>query len=154
MTDPLSDEVAKARALLESVGAEVRVPHRTTQQRRAQRTSRNIAVISRSGRSYRQDDGRVYGEVDIANQRQADAGAWRANAAIRADCLPLVVGVAGETKRIWEVLSWHPDGKKWTAELGRLLTDEELDEEYPDLPYRYGSPCPTRRGGAYRPETY
>lgn len=151
---PTPAEIAAARATLEATGADVRVPHSSTQRRRIQRTHRNIAVISRSGRAFRQDDGRVYGEVAPTEQRQADAGAWRVNAAIRNDCLPLTVAVGGKVRRIYEVLAWNPDGKKWTATLGADLLNADLDRDYPDFPYRIGDDCPTRKGGAYRPETY
>lgn len=154
MTTPSSEEVAAARATLEATGADVRIPHPSTQRRRQQRSRHNIAVVSRSGRSYRQDDGRVYGEVTSAEQRQADAGAWRANAAIRAEALPLTIAVGGTVRRIYEVRAWSPDGKKWTADLGAELADADLDRDYPGFPYRVGDDCPTRGGGAYRPETY
>lgn len=154
MNDPTPEEIAAARAILEASGADVRVPHSSTQRRRQQRSHRNIAVISRSGRAYRQDDGRVYGEVSPSEQRQADAGAWRANAAIRADRLPLTIAVGGTVHRIYEVHDWHPEGKKWVADLGAELTNADLDRDYPDFPYRLGNDCPTRQGGAYRPETY
>lgn len=154
MTTPSPEEVAAARATLEATGADVRIPHPSTQRRRQQRSRHNIAVVSRSGRSYRQDDGRVYGEVTSAEQRQADAGAWRANAAIRAEALPLTIAVGGTVRRIYEVRAWSPDGKKWTADLGVELTGADLDRDYPGFPYRVGDDCPTRGGGAYRPETY
>lgn len=154
MTTPSPEEVAAARATLEATGADVRIPHPSTQRRRQQRAKHNIAVVSRSGRSYRQDDGRVYGEVASAEQRQADAGAWRANAAIRAEALPLTIAVGGTVRRIYEVRTWSPDGKKWTADLGGELTSADLDRNYPGFPYRVGDDCPTKGGGAYRPETY
>lgn len=151
---PTPEELDAARATLEAAGAEVTVPHSSTLRRREQREKRNIAVISRSGRAYRQEDGRVYGEVSPAEQRQADAGAWRVNGAIREDLLPMTVAVGGTVRRIHEVLDWEPNGKKWVANLGRELTNADLDREWPDYPYRIGDDCPTRVGGAYRPETY
>lgn len=151
---PTAEEIAQARATMEAVGADVSMPHRSTQQRRAQRAHSNIAVISRRARSYRQPDGRVYGEVTPEEQRQSDAGSWRANKAIRDDCLPLVIAVDGTVQRIYEVNGWTLNGKKWDAELGDALTNDELDRYYPELPYRIGDDCPTRRGGAYRPEVY
>lgn len=154
MADTPTAEITAARALIEATGAEVRFPHPSTQRRRQQRSHRNIAVISRSGRAYQQPDGRIYGEVSPAEQRQADAGSWRANAAIRADLLPLTVAVGGTVQRIYEVNDWHRDGKKWVADLGSELTNADLDSNYPDFPYRVGDDCPTRGGGAYRPETY
>lgn len=154
MPTPTTAEIEAARATLEATGAEVRIPHSSTQRRREQRNSRNIAVISRSGRAFRQKDGRVYGEVSPEEQRQADAGAWRANAAIRADCLPMTIAVGGAVRRIYEVQGWGPVGKKWVADLGAELSDADLDRDYPDYPYRIGDDCPTHGGGAYGPETY
>lgn len=151
---PTPDEIAQARATMAAIGADVNIPHRSTQQRRAQRDHNNIAVISRRARSYRQEDGRVYGEVTPDEQRQSDAGAWRANQAIRNDCLPLVIAVDGTVERIYEVNDWSPVGKKWEADLGAELSNQALDRDYPDFPYRLGDDCPTRRGGAYRPEVY
>lgn len=66
----------------------------------------------------------------------------------------MTVAVAGEVKRIYEVLEWVPDGAKWRAVLGGTLTSDQLDANYPGYPYRVGDSCPTRRGGAYRPENY
>lgn len=148
------EEIAAARALLEEAGAEVRVPDTSTVRRRQQREYNAIAVISRSGRAYRQDDGRVYGEVSPEEQRQSDAGPWRANAAIRRDCLPITIAVGGTVERIWEVNGWYKNGKKWSADLGPQLANDDLDRDYSDFPYRIGDECPTRRGGAYRPEYY
>jgi len=101
-----------------------------------------------------QDDGRRYGEVSPAEQRQADAGSWRAGQAVRDQCEPMTIGVAGTVRRIYEVNGWRRDGHKWVADLGRALTDADLDAHHPDYPYRHGDACPTRRGGAYRPETF
>lgn len=135
-------------------GFDVRSVHQSTEYRRRLRTERVFPVIARSGRTYIQDNGRRYGEVSAPEQRQADAGAWRAGEAVRAQCEPMTVSVAGEVERIYEVLGWHKDGYKWVAELGRELSDADLDARYPDYPYRHGDDCPTRKGGAYRPETY
>lgn len=154
MSTPTPDEINSARATLEAAGADVRIPHSSTQRRREQRSKRNIAVISRSGRTYKQENGRLYGEVTPEEQRQADAGAWRANSAIRADRLPLTIAVGGTVRRIYEVFDWNSDGKKWTADLGAELSNADLDRDFPDFPYRLGDDCPTRMGGAYRPETY
>lgn len=154
MSSPTPDEINSARATLEAAGADVRIPHSSTQRRREQRSKRNIAVISRSGRTYKQENGRLYGEVTPEGQRQADAGAWRANSAIRTDRLPLTIAVGGTVRRIYEVFDWNSDGKKWTADLGAELSNADLDRDFPDFPYRIGDDCPTRMGGAYRPETY
>src|SRR5699024_6785962 len=116
MTTP--EELEAAKALLEEAGVEVREPDTSTLRRRQQREYNAIAVISRSGRAYRQDDGRVYGEVSPEEQRQSDAGPWRANAAIRRDCLPIPIAVGGAVKRVWEVNEWYANGKKWSADLG------------------------------------
>lgn len=152
---PTPEEIADARATLEAAGADVTLPHPSTQRRREQRTRRNIAVISRSGRAFQQEDGRVYGEVSPEEQRQADAGSWKSNPGIRNDCLPLTIAVGGTVRRIYEVFSWEPDGgKKWVADLGKELSNADLDRDYPEFPYRIGDDCPTRKGGAWRPETY
>lgn len=153
MTDQPNAETIE---LLRAQGYEITVPDPSTLRRRQQRDpgQRAIAVISRSGRAYRQDDGRTYGEVDPPEQRQADAGAWRVNAAVREHCEPLTVAVRGTVKRIYEVRDWHPDGPKWNADLGQELTNDDLDRDYPDFPYRVGDKCLTRVGGAYRPEFY
>lgn len=96
------------------------------------------------------------GEVSPQQQRQADAGFWRVGEAVREACLPMTVTVAGTVERIYEVNGWSrdPGSRKWVADLGELLTDGDLDSRYPDYPYRHGGECPTRGGGAYRPETY
>lgn len=126
-----------------------------TIRRRAQRGGRVFPVISRSGRAYREDGGRPYGELEPAQQMQADAGHWRVGQAVRRDCLPMTVAVRGRVERIYEVLGWQSDeAGKWVAELGRLLSDRDLQRLYPDYPYRHGDECPTRKGGAYRPEMY
>ena len=150
--DPLTDAIE----LLRAEGYEITRPDPSTLRRRQQRDpgQRAIAVISRSGRTYRQDDGRTYGEVTPPKQKQADAGAWRVNARVREHCEPLTVAVAGTVKRIYEVHAWKPHGAKWTADLGDEMTNEDLDRNYPDYPYRLGDDCPTRQGGAYRPEFY
>ena len=153
-SDPTLDEIAAARALLVSTGAEVRVPHSSTVRRRERRSHRTIAVISRSGRSYRKVDGRVYGEVSPEEQRQSDAGPWRVNSAIREQLLPLTIAVGGVVQRIYEVKGWDRMGVKWYADLGRELTSADLDRDYPGFPYRVGDDCPTAGSGAYRPETY
>lgn len=151
---PTPEEIATARATLEAAGADVSMPHLSTQRRREQRTKRNIAVVSRSGRAFRQKNGRVYGEVSPVEQRQSDAGSWKSNPGIRADCLPLTIAVGGTVRRIYEVFAWKPDGKKWVADLGQELSNADLDRDHPDFPYRIGDNCPTRKGGAWRPETY
>jgi hypothetical protein len=135
-------------------GYDVRTPHPETLRRRAQREKRVFPVISRSGRTYVEQSGREYGE-GVEDQRDADAGSWGVGQAVRRDLEPMTVAVAKEVKRIYEVHGWtQNDNGKWTAELGRLLTNEDLDREYPDYPYRIGDYCRTQQGRAYRPETY
>jgi len=135
-------------------GLEVRKPHPATEYRRRLREQRVFPVIARSGRTYIQPNGRRYGETSPAEQRQADAGWWRAGAEVRDQCEPMTVSVAGAVARIYAVNGWRKDGAKWLADLGPELSDADLDATYPDYPYRRGDSCPTRKGGAYRPETY
>lgn len=150
-----TEEQQLLRELAEKAGYEVRKPHASTERRRKQRAGRTFPVIARSGRSYVEDDGRRYGELSGSEQRQADAGYWRVGQAVRSDLEPMTVSVKGTVVRILEVLGWEQDpGGKWVADLGRTLTDDDLDREFPDYPYRLGDDCPTRAGGAYRPETY
>lgn len=160
MTDSYDRVLAKLTAeqvaLLAAHGAPIDPPHRSTRLRREARDGRVFPVVSRSGRSYREATGRIYGEVSPAQQRQADAGYWRVGTAVRDACEPMTVAVAGKVERIYEVRGWIRDSAsgKWVADLGRRLTNDELDRLYPEYPYREGHECPTRRGGAYRPETY
>lgn len=81
---------------------------------------------------------------------------WRVGAAVRRDLEPMTVAVDGVVERIYEVHAWNQDTEsgKWIADLGRSLTNAELDKTWPDYPYRLGDPCPTLRGRAYRPESY
>ena len=143
-------------AILEQHGMAPPAPHRSTRLRRQARQGRTFPVISRSGRTYRDDDGRPYGEVDCAHQQQADAMYWGVGEAVRRDLEPMTIAVDGTVKRIRLVTAWtyHPDSGKWIAEFGPELDNATLDRDYPDYPYRIGDDCPTRRGGAYRPETY
>lgn len=141
-------------AELERRGLEVRRVHQSTEYRRKLRTQRVFPVIARSGRAYIEDTGRPYGEVGASQQRQADAGSWRAGQAVRDQCEPMTVSVTGTVERIYKVNSWAKKGRKWVADLGPELSDADLDAHYPDYPYRRGDDCPTRVGGAYRPETY
>ena len=148
---PTTDEMIAA---LEAMGYEVRRPHPSTLTRRRHRQQRTFAVISRSGKAYTASDGTEYGEVSAAQQRRSDAGVWRAGKAVRDELLPMTVAVGGIVKRIYEVNGWHQVDSKWEAELGPMLSNDELDANYPDYPYRLGDSCPTRIGGAYRPESY
>lgn len=144
-------------ALLAEHGLPAPAPHRSTRLRRQARAGGRIfPVISRSGRMYRQSDGRLYGEAPAPDQRQADAGHWGVGAAVREACEPMTVAVGGTVQRIYEIRGWGKDAAsgKWIAELGQLLADADLDRDYPSYPYRNGDSCPTRRGGAYRPESY
>lgn len=141
--------------ILKDAGLPAKSPHRSTILRRQAKAGKPFPVISRSGRGYTEKDGRQYGEVDPNLQMQADAGFWRVGAAVRSACEPMTIAVGGVVQRIREVESWsqHENGK-WVAKFGRQLTDAQLDAEYPTYPYRHGDACPTRQGGAYRPETY
>lgn len=131
-------------------------PDTGTVRRRQHRSKRVFPVISRSGRTYREATGRLYGETGPASQRQADAGFWRVGAAVRRDLLPMTVAVGGTVRRIWEVAGWTQDSEtgKWVADLVRQLNDADLEAGWPDYPYRIGDDCPTTQGRAYRPETY
>lgn len=146
--------------LLSQHGMPPAEPHRSTRLRRQAKQGRSFPVISRSGRTYREGDGRLYGEVDKAMQEQADAGYWRVGAAVRSALEPMTIAVGGTVRRIREVTAWvrDADSGKWMAEFGRTFSSPEdnavIDRLYPDYPYRIGADCPTRRGGAYRPETY
>ncbi|WP_300265503.1 hypothetical protein [Microbacterium sp.] len=148
---------AEQVALLEEHGQPITPAHSSTKHRRLARAKRPFPVIARSGRHYREANGRRYGELPAGtDQRQADARYWRVGAAVRDACEPMTVSVGGTVQRIYEVRGWYqePGQTKWTADLGRLLTDEDLDRDYPDYPYRYGNECKTSGGGAYRPEYY
>lgn len=105
------------------------------------RPDRQFLVINRTGTVYVEPSGRAYGELDN-DQRQADAGYWSTNPNVRASCEPLTVAVNDEVQRIYEVHAWHPYGEKWVAELGRSLTNAELDQHWGDYPFRIGSYCP------------
>lgn len=146
--------------LLEEHGMAPPAPHRSTRLRRQARWGRLFPVISRSGRTYKDDDGRPFGEVDSAQQCQADARYWGVGAAVRAALEPMTVSVGGTVKRIREVTAWTqcPESGKWIASFGRTFESAEdnaaLDLLYPDYPYRIGDDCPTRQGGAYWPESY
>lgn len=143
-------------AVLAAAGIPVAPPARSTVLRRQAKQARPFPVISRSGRKFRDPDGRPYGEIGAAEQRQADAGFWRVGPLIRKAKEPMTVAVGGTVQRIYEVHDWEQDeeSRKWVATLGRTLSDDELDQEFPDYPYRIGAKCPTAGGGAYRPETY
>lgn len=147
---------AEQAALLEAHGMPLPTPHASTVHRRRAKTERAFPVISRSGRRYTQPDGRTYGETEPADQRQADAGYWRVGVGVRNACEPMTVAVGGIVKRIYQVQDWLPEpgGSKWIADLGPELSDDDLDRDYPDYPYRRGRACETRKGGAYRPEYY
>lgn len=147
---------AEQAAILRANGVPAPAPHRSTVLRRQAKQGRSFPVISRSGRAYRQSDGRLYGELNSSDQRQADARYWRVGIAVRQALEPMTVAVKGKVERIYEVRDWYlePGQTKWTADLGRSLTDDELDLRYPNYPYRIGDDCPTRRGSAYRPEVY
>ncbi len=146
--------------LLRQHGMPPAEPHRSTQLRRQAKQGRPFPVISRSGRTYKDPDGRPYGEVDQRQQEQADAGYWKVGAAVRAALEPMTIAVGGTVKRIREVTAWtyHADSGKWVATFGQTFDTPEdnprIDALYPDYPYRIGDDCPTRRGAAYRPETY
>lgn len=147
---------AEQVALLEANGMPLPIAHVSTKHRRLAKTHRAFPVISRSGRSYREPSGRNYGKTVPALQRQADARYWRVSVGVRDACEPMTVAVGGVVERIYEVKGWYlePGQTKWTADLGLELSDADLDREYPDYPYRRGMQCPTRKGGAYRPEYY
>jgi len=135
-------------------GYDVRRPHPETIRRREQQAQRVFPVISRSGRTRVEASGREHGE-GVKDQRDADAGYWRVSQAVRRDLEPITVAAAKEVKRIYEVHGWtQNEHGKWKAELGSLLTNEDLDRDYPDYPYRIGDYCRTQQGRAYRPETY
>lgn len=131
-------------------------PHRSTVLRRAAKAKRVFPVISRSGRTFYEANGRSYGETAPHLQKQADAGYWIVGEAVRRDLEPMTVAVDGVVRRIYEVLDWKqdPSSGKWVADLGRLLTDADLNQSWPNYPYRSGDHCPTMRGRAYRPESY
>lgn len=131
-------------------------PHRSTRLRHAAKSQRVFPVISRSGRTYYEDNGRTYGETEPHLQKQADAKYWLVGAAVRRDLEPMTVAVDGVVQRIYEVFGWTQDSEsgKWMADLGRSLTDADLDQSWPDYPYRIGDSCRTLRGRAYRPESY
>lgn len=116
---------------------------------------RGAPTISRRSRTYTEDSGRVYGEVDAGQQRQSDAGPWRVGAAIRQQLEPLTIAVDGVVVRIYEVKGWtrntDPEGGGWVADLGNLMSSADLDATYP---YRIGDALPTHAGGAYLPHWF
>ncbi len=143
-------------ALLEANGMPLPVAHSSTTNRRKARTMRAFPVISRSGRTYTEPNGRKYGRTVPSEQPQADARYWRVGVAVREACEPMTVAEGGVVERIYEVKGWYLEQgqTKWTADLGPEISDPDLAIRYPGYPYRRGYPCPTRNGGAYRPEYY
>jgi len=112
-----------------------------------------IPTVSRRDREH-DENGRHYGEtVDPAEQLQADLGWWALGHRVRYQKLPLVVAVDEKIVRIREVEGWvqDPGTRKWRAEGGRLLTDDELPEWWPEE-LRLGATLPIpAKMGAYTP---
>lgn len=141
------------------VAAELGVTRQAVEKRWGQLTQgqRVAMVISRRDR-VRQDDAdphRTYGEVGGLGQYDSDRGLWPVGEAVRAKARYAIVAVDSTVRRVYEIDQWAQRAGKWefTAVGGRELTAGEIAAAYRagDLPLRPGDPCPTRRGGAYRP---
>ncbi|GAB4590283.1 hypothetical protein [Nocardia sp. IFM 10818] len=128
--------------------------------------SHYVVVISRRARRYetREGDPREWvGEVGGAGQYDADRGVWRVGVNVRASARHAVIAVDGSVRRVYEIDpdGWEPNPdnpREWCfrAVGDRALSPEAVDELYAagELPYRIGSHCPTKAGGAYRPERF
>lgn len=124
---------------------------------------RVAVVVSRRDRiRVDPDDPRgAYGEMTDPDARYAaDRGWWHVGHAVRAAAAHAVVAVDGTVERVYALDpdGWteHPDiPGKWRF-TGRLMTPDAVARAVADghLPLGIGDPCPTRRGGAYRPVWY
>jgi hypothetical protein len=129
------------------------------------RGHRVVVVISRRDKVHADpDDPRgAYGEVGGGAQYDADRGAWGVGRTVRATATHAIVAVDGTVKRVYRL---DPDGwyesetvpGKWEF---TAVGDAPLDPEAVaaavaagELPYGIGADCPTRVGGAYRPEWF
>ncbi|WP_017558042.1 hypothetical protein [Nocardiopsis baichengensis] len=125
------------------------------------RGDRVAVVISRADRirAAPQDRRGVLGEVGGAEQYDIDRGAWQIGAEARREAEYAIVAAGGTVRRIYRVdpAQWEQDPTtgKWSfAAVGdRPLSEPEVEVAYASgrLPLRPGDPCPTLRGGAYRP---
>ncbi|MGP9760958.1 hypothetical protein [Corynebacterium sp. AOP12-C2-36] len=109
-------------------------------------------TIARRGIEHVESDReRVYGATtDPIQQRQADAGYWRAGEAIREQCLPLIVSEDGIVVRAWSVNEWSQNEYgKWAADLGRALDNSDLEELR--SPLLIGDALPTAGQTAFWP---
>ncbi len=127
------------------------------------RGERIVVVISRRDRSHpapEHDSRARVGEVGGSGQYDADRGWWPIGADVRAAAAHAVIAVDGEVRRVYAIDTggWDSDGRKWRfrAVDDRPLPAQEIDRLHTagDLPYRLGDPCPTKAGGAYRPERF
>ncbi len=128
--------------------------------------SHYVVVISRRDRQHETRDGdpreRV-GEIGGPDQYDADRGVWRVGASVRATARHAVIAVDGSVRRVYEIDpdGWEPNPdnpREWRfrAVGDRALAPEVVAELHAawELPYAIGSSCPTRPGGAYRPERF
>ncbi|MBP1054166.1 hypothetical protein J6397_28820 [Rhodococcus qingshengii] len=108
-------------------------------------------TISRNRSEHVSATGRVYGATtDPAQQRQADAGSWRAGQEVRDQELPLTVAEDGVVVRVWAVLAWVSDGAgKWVAVLDREMPNDELWQL--QAPFLIGDELPILGQTAYWP---
>ncbi|MFE3280610.1 hypothetical protein [Nocardia sp. NPDC059239] len=128
--------------------------------------SHYVVVISRRDRQYKTREGdpleRV-GEIGGADQYDADRGVWRVGVNVRAAARHAVIAVDRSVRRVYEIDpdGWEPNPDNPREWRFRAVGDRELSPELVDelhaageLPYRIGSHCPTKAGGAYRPERF
>lgn len=125
-----------------------------------------VVVISRRDRSRTATSGdprTIIGEVGGPDQYDSDRMYWRIGAEVRAHARHAVIAVDGTVRRVYEIdpEGWYQnptDPAKWGfhaiggVPLGAAVVGELHAAE--QLPYAIGSECPTRVGGAYRPERF
>ncbi|WP_280393543.1 hypothetical protein [Nocardia brasiliensis] len=97
------------------------------------------------------------------NTYDHDRAWWRIGATVRELARYAVIAEGGTVQRVYELdpNNWTPnpaDGKQWQFRAFRdhpLSADEvESLHQAGEIPYVLGSPCPTKAGGAYRPERF
>ncbi|WP_433574189.1 hypothetical protein [Nocardia brasiliensis] len=97
------------------------------------------------------------------NTYDHDRAWWYIGATVRELAHYAVIAEGGTVQRVYELdpNSWSPNpdnGKQWQFRAFRdlpLSADEvESLHQTGDIPYTLGSACPTKAGGAYRPERF